>query len=364
MPSKRSRVRSGSSYPVAAGGTSDIAARLIADGIKDAIGQPVIVENRPGATGRIAAEALKSAAPDGATLMLAPIAVTVLAPLVLEPLGYDPVKDFAPVAQVGRYEFALAVRPDHPARTVPELIAWARANPAQATFGTAGAGSVPHLLGVMLSRATGTELVHVPYRGLAQVEGELMGGQIAAAISALSDLSELHRNGRIRIIATSGAKRSSLLPSVPTFGEQGFAAIEAVGWNAVYAPAQNAEAGDRPAVGRNREVAARSRGEGEAHQPRNRADRHDARGARGDHGGRHGPLGAGPQGCGIQRRSAAVARDEPERARPGADRSPRVRRRLPRSAGRGRPRRRGRAALPGSRGCRGPRSPCRGCRTR
>ncbi len=232
--------------PVAAGGTSDIAARLIADGIKDAIGQPVIVENRPGATGRIAAEALKSAAPDGATLMLAPIAVTVLAPLVLEPLGYDPVKDFAPVAQVGRYEFALAVRPDHPARTVPELIAWARANPAQATFGTAGAGSVPHLLGVMLSRATGTELVHVPYRGLAQVEGELMGGQIAAAISALSDLSELHRNGRIRIIATSGAKRSSLLPSVPTFGEQGFAAIEAVGWNAVYAPAQT----PKPAIDR------------------------------------------------------------------------------------------------------------------
>ena len=224
--------------PVAAGGTSDIAARLIADGVKDAIGQPVVVENRPGATGRIAAEALRHAAPDGTTLLLAPIAVTVLAPFVLEPLNYDPVRDFAPVAQVAKYEYALAVNSNHPARTVPEFVAWAKANPAQATYGTPGAGSVPHLIGVMVSRASGIELVHVPYRGLGQVENELLGGQIAAGIGTLPDLTELHRAGRTRIIATSGARRSPLLPSVPTFREQGFAAVEAVGWTAVYAPAK------------------------------------------------------------------------------------------------------------------------------
>jgi len=223
--------------PVAAGGTSDITARLIADGMTDATGQPVVVENRPGATGRIAAEALKHAAPDGTTLLLAPIAVAVLAPLAFEQVGYDPVKDFVPVAQVAKFPYAFAVRPDHPARTVPEFVAWAAANPEQASFGTGGSGSLPHLLGVMVGSATGTKLIHVAYKGVAQVEADLMGGQIAASISALGDLIGLHRAGKLRILATSDAERSPLLPAVPTFREQGLATVEGVGWNAVYAPA-------------------------------------------------------------------------------------------------------------------------------
>jgi tripartite-type tricarboxylate transporter receptor subunit TctC len=222
---------------VAAGGTTDLTARLLADGIRESVGQPVVVENRPGATGRIAAEALKHAAADGTTFLLAPIVVTVLAPLVFRDLNYDPSKDFAPVAQVARYPFALAVRPDHPARTVPEFVAWAKANPARATYGTPGSGGVPHLLGVMVGRATGTDLVHVPYRSLAQVESELIGGQIPAAISAFAEFLALDRAGRLRIIATSGIMRSPLLPKVPTFVEQGFPTVVAVGWNAVCAPA-------------------------------------------------------------------------------------------------------------------------------
>ena len=223
--------------PVAAGGTTDLTARLVADGIRESVGQPVFVENRPGATGRIAAEALKHAPADGTTFLLAPIVVTVLAPFVFRDLSYDPAKDFAPVAQVARYPFALAVRADHPARTVPEFVTWAKANPSRATFGTPGSGGVPHLLGVMVARASGTDLVHVSYRSLAQVESEVIGGQVTAAISAFAEFLALDRAGRLRIIATSGTMRSPLLPAVPTFVEQGFPSVVAIGWNAVYAPA-------------------------------------------------------------------------------------------------------------------------------
>ena len=120
----------------AAGGSSDIAARMLADKLKDTLGQPVVVENRVGAGGRIAAEALKNAPPDGATLLLTPVVVPVLAPLVFKELNYDPAKDFAPVSQVATYQFAFAVAPTHPARTVPEFIAWLKANPTQANFGS------------------------------------------------------------------------------------------------------------------------------------------------------------------------------------------------------------------------------------
>jgi tripartite-type tricarboxylate transporter receptor subunit TctC len=223
--------------PVAAGGTTDLSARLLADGVRESIGQPVVVENRPGATGRIAAEALKHAAADGSTFLMAPLVVTVLAPLVFRDLNYDPAKDFAPVAQVARYSFAFAVRPDHPARTVPEFVAWAKANPTEARFGTAGSGGVPHLVGVLVGRATGVNLLHVAYSSLAQVESDLLGGQTAAAISAFADFLALEQAGRLRIIATSGSERSPRLPGVATFAEQGFPAVVAVGWNAVYAPA-------------------------------------------------------------------------------------------------------------------------------
>ena len=223
--------------PLPAGSTSDIVARLIADHIKDAVGQPIIVENKPGATGRIAAEALKNAAPDGNTLLMAPIAVTVLAPMVFKRLNYDPAKDFAPVAQVAKFQYAFVVGPNHPARTVPEFIAWAKANSGQASFGTSGTGSVPHFLGVMVGRETGVEMVHVAHQGVTSLITGLMGGHVPCGISALSDLVELHRAGKIRIIATTGPARSPLLPTLPTFKELGFPMVEGVGWTGVYAPA-------------------------------------------------------------------------------------------------------------------------------
>ncbi|MGR4871127.1 Bug family tripartite tricarboxylate transporter substrate binding protein [Variovorax sp. LARHSF232] len=223
------------------GGTSDIAARLIADSVAEALAQPTIVENKAGATGRIAAEALKNAAPDGTTFLVAPIAVTVLAPMVLKRLSYDPTKDFAPVSQIAKFQYAFAVSPTHPARTVPEFIAWAQANPGQANYGTPGAGSVPHYLGTLVGRETGVEMPHVPYRGAASLTTELMGGQVPCAISALSDLIELHRAGKVRIIATTGPERSPVLPAVLTFKEQGFPKVESVGWTGLYAPAGTAK---------------------------------------------------------------------------------------------------------------------------
>lgn len=226
----------------AAGGSSDIAARMLADKLKDSLGVSVIVENKVGAGGRIAAEALKNAPADGTTLLLTPIVVPVLAPLVYKQLPYDTARDFAPVAQVATYQFALALAPDHSAKTVPEFVAWLKANPPQANFGSPAPGSLPHFFGLMIGQATGVAMTHIAYKGGAPLAADLMGGQIPAGIDALSDMIELHRAGKIRIIATSGAQRSPLLPSVATFREQGFAAIEGSGWIGVYAPAKTSKA--------------------------------------------------------------------------------------------------------------------------
>ena len=223
--------------PIAAGGTSDVLARLIADRLKVDLGRAVVVDNRPGAYGRTAIEALKHAAPDGDTLLLAPIAVPVLAPLLYKQLGFEPMTDLGPVTQITTYEFAFAVATEQSARSLPDFIEWARGHPARSTFGTPGAGSIPHLLGTLLAKGAGIELLHVPYRSAALVETDLIGGRIAAGISAESDFTALYRAGRLRILATSGRQRSRLFPDVPTFRELGFETVEGAGWHAIFAPA-------------------------------------------------------------------------------------------------------------------------------
>lgn len=223
--------------PIPTGGQTDVVARLLADALRNGSGQPFIVDNRVGGSGRIAVDALKTAAPDGMTLLFAPVAVPVIIPLVLKQPSYDSVRDLAPVAQVAKYEFALAVAAAHPARTLPELVSWAKGNAARGTFGTPGAGSLPHFLGVMLGQAAGIELMHVPYRGAAPAEADLMNGQITVAVSAVWDLVPLHRAGKLRILATSGTERSPLLPAVATFRQQGYPTVDASGWHGVYAPA-------------------------------------------------------------------------------------------------------------------------------
>ena len=224
----------------APGGSADIAARSIAEKMAGELKQPVVVENRPGAGGRIVAEALKNAPADGSTLMLAPIVVPVLAPLVFSKLPYDAATDFAPVAQVANFQFALSVNASHPARSMRELVEWYRANPARANFGSPAPGSLPHFFGLLIGRSAGLELVHVPYNGGAPLMNGLMGDQVAAAIDTLVEQIELHRAGKVRLLAVSAATRSALAPEVPTFAEQGIA-VEGTGWFAVYAPARTPE---------------------------------------------------------------------------------------------------------------------------
>ena len=226
----------------AAGGSADIAARLIADHMKDELRQPVIVENRPGAGGRIVAGLVKNAPADGSVVMLTPIVVTVLAPMVFSKLAYDPTIDFAPVALVGNYQFALSVNANHPARTVKELLDWYRHHPDKANFGSPAPGSLPHFFGVMISKSASLDLVHVPFNGGGPMMTSLMGDQISAAIDTLAEMVDLHHAGRVRVLATSGSTRSPLLPEVPTFQEAGMGDVSGTAWFAVYAPAKTPEA--------------------------------------------------------------------------------------------------------------------------
>src|SRR5687768_1652748 len=145
--------------------------------------------------------------------------------------------DLAPVGQVATFQYALAVAVSHPARDVAEFVAWVKANPAKANFGTPAAGSLPHLLVVLVGRTAAVDLIHVPYRGATQLGTDVVAGEVSAGISALSDFLGLHRAGKVRILATSAPERSPLLPTVPTFSEQGFSSSEALGWHGLYAPA-------------------------------------------------------------------------------------------------------------------------------
>ena len=223
-----------------AGGSGDIAARLLGQSMSAELKQPVVVENKPGAGGRIAAEALKNAKPDGSTIMLAPIVVPVLAPLVFSKLPYNPTTDFMPVAPVANFQFGLSVSATHPAKNVKELIAWFKANPAQANFGSPAPGSLPHFFGVMIATNAGVDLVHVPFNGGAPLMTAIVGNQVTSGIDTVVDQMEMFRGGKTRILATSGATRSPMLPEIPTFAEAGLKGVEGTGWFAVYAPAKTA----------------------------------------------------------------------------------------------------------------------------
>jgi len=219
------------------GGGSDLIARLVAERMRTSLGTAVVVENRPGASGAIAAEALKNASPDGRTLMVAPIGVSVFGPLTNSKLRFDPVRDFAPVSLAANFQFVWVVGPATPAKSLPEYVAWVRASPARGTYGVPIAGGPSHFFGVMLGQAIGLQLAAVPYKGGPQLVTDVIGGQVAAAVTSLADVLRQHQAGRLRAVAISGAQRSPLAPDVPTFTELGFAGLEGAGWQAFHTTA-------------------------------------------------------------------------------------------------------------------------------
>lgn len=218
------------------GGSADTTARLLADKLKDGLGQPFIVDNKPGAGGRVAAEALKASPPDGATLLLAPIGTTIILPLTVSRLSYDPSKDFSHVSQVASFRFAMAVGPAAPVKTLQEYLAWAKANPSKANFGSPGAGTLPHFFGVMMAKAAGVELTHVAYKGGAPKVNDMVGGHMPAGFDTPLEYAELHRSGKLRILALTGEGRSAAFPDVPTFREAGVD-VDGTGWFGLHAPA-------------------------------------------------------------------------------------------------------------------------------
>ncbi len=218
------------------GGSSDVTARVIAEKMQAALGTTVIVENKPGAGGRVAAQAVKDAAPDGNTLMLTPFAVMVLQPIAFRSVKYDTTVDFTPIGNVVTFPLALAVGPATPATTLKELIEWLRANPSQANYGSPGAGSMPHFLGEMLSAKAGVKLTHVPYQGGAPLTSNLLGGQITVGFDTPAEFAEHHRAGKLRILALSGGGRDARFPGVPSMREAGID-IDALAWFGLFAPA-------------------------------------------------------------------------------------------------------------------------------
>lgn len=224
------------------GGSIDTVSRIVAEKMKDDLKVNIVVDNKPGAGGRIAADLLNNAPADGSTLMIAPVAAIVLAPMVFSKLNYQPATDFAPVGHVCSYDFALAVPAALPVKSVSEFVAWLKANPRNANFGSPAPGSLPHFFGEMLSREAHADMVHVPFTGGGALANALMGNQVAAGIDVVLELLEAHRGGKLRVIAVSGVKRSQVLPDVPTFKESGYPNIVASGWFAMYAPAKTPEA--------------------------------------------------------------------------------------------------------------------------
>lgn len=222
------------------GGASDSLARLLSEKLRDELKQPVIVENRPGVGGRLAAEAVKSAAPDGLTYMIAPNATLVFQHLTypVSVLKYDMTKDFTSVAQVASYPMAMVVNAGIGVKTAKEYVAWLKANPDKGTFGTAGQGGDTHFNGLQFAKVAGVDMTVVPYRGNGPLVTDMVGGQILTGNMVAGDALQHVRSGKLQYVGVFAPKRSPLLPDVPTMGEQGFDTGGGNGWLGIWGPAR------------------------------------------------------------------------------------------------------------------------------
>ena len=220
---------------VAPGGGIDTASRMIADGLSPHLGQPVIIENNAGAAGNIGAGLVFNSLPDGYTLLGSSLTPITIADLLYKGLNFTPA-DFEPVAVMSRTPNVLMVRSDFPAKTMPKLIAHLKANPNKITYASAGVGTAAQLTMELFMRITGTELVHVPYKGTAPSLNDLVGGHVDLSFVQVAAGIDLHRQNRARILATATLKRLEFLPDVPTLAEAGIPGAESDTWNAISAP--------------------------------------------------------------------------------------------------------------------------------
>ena len=223
--------------PNAPGGGSDISGRIVASALGDALGQQVVVDNRPGAGGTIGVSTAARAQPDGYTVLMGNISTHGINVAVFKNLPYDPVKDFAPVSMLGTTPNVLIVHPSVPAKTFKEFIAYAKAHPGTLRYGSSGTGGSPHLAMELLKSLTGTDMLHVPYKGSGPVTIDLMSGQIHATSASVSSQLPYIKAGKLRPLAVTSARRSPQLPDVPTVIESGVPGYEVTIWYGLFVPA-------------------------------------------------------------------------------------------------------------------------------
>jgi tripartite-type tricarboxylate transporter receptor subunit TctC len=221
-----------------AGGGTDAIARTLAEPLKDELGAQVVVENRAGAGGQIAAQALKAAAPDGKTLFLSHDHTISILPQVVKNAGFDPARDFIPVAGFATFVNAFAVSGGTPAKSVNEYVNWVKgAGAGKGNVGVPAPASTPEFLVRLIGQKYGLDLVPVPYKGSAPMMGDMLGNQIAAGVASIPDFIENHKAGRLRVVAVLGTQRQAALPDVPTFAELGLAGFEDMPYYGIFAPA-------------------------------------------------------------------------------------------------------------------------------
>ena len=224
----------------AAGGTSDTTCRRVATRLAPEYAKTAVVENKTGAGGQIAVQYVKAAAPDGATVLQTPTSILTIYPHIFKKLPYDPAVDLTPVTLACVFDFGFAVGPAVPlsVKTVPEFLAWAKANPLGQNFGSPAAGSTPHFIGALLGKSAGLDMKHAAYRGTQPAMLDLLGGNISAVSGPIGDITQHLPTGKVRILGTSGARRSRFAPDVATFAEQGLPELTHSEWFAFFLPAK------------------------------------------------------------------------------------------------------------------------------
>jgi len=223
--------------PFPPGGSTDILARALAQKLSEGLSQPLVIDNRPGAGGSIGSDAAAKAAPDGYTLLMGQLGTLAVSPAIYKNLPYDPVKSFAPVSLMAIVPSVLVVNPQVAAASAAELIAYARANPGRLTYGSAGSGSTSHLTTEYFKLATGTDILHVPYKGVGPMLTDLISGQLSMGINGAPAVMPHVNSGRLRALAVTGIARLPSLPQIPTLDESGVKGFDASGWYGIVAPA-------------------------------------------------------------------------------------------------------------------------------